>query len=386
MLIGIDNISTGLSTSKRTIGSLRHFLQDTINWMAQVAPQHEYVLFQPEWADPLELNSHANVRIRSCPGVPRQRLGRVVYEQGVYGRIIDRSGVDAFLGCCNVIPLRLRIPTAVVMHSLQYFNFPEIYSWPNLVYLRRMVPLAVRRATRVIAISETSKQTLLEKTKVPAHRIHVVYHGLSSDIERNQQGEEYEAGKRLVQDLTKGQPYILSVSSFYWQKNLPRLIEAFALLKRRQGIRHQLLLVGGDTHNISRSDLLLMADKAGVGDSVVCPGVVPHALVPALYKLAAVSVMPSLYETFGYPILESMSCGCPVVTSNVGTMAEIAQDCGVLVDPYSVDSIAEGMSRVLEDTNLRNLNVTRGFARAKFFSLEAQALGYVKALEEAAGV
>lgn len=384
MIIGIDNVSTGYSTSRRTIGGMRHFLQDITTWMARVAPQHEYVLFQPQWADPLSIDMHPNVRVQECAGVPKQRIGRVIYEQSVYASIIDRSGIDVLLACNNILPLRLGTPSVVVVQSLQYFDFPQIYSWPQLVYLRNLVPRTLRKATRVIALSQTSKQTILEKVHVPSNRIHVVYHGLSSDVERNRKGEGYKAGCRLVQSLSDGKPYILSVSSFYWQKNLQRLIEAFSLLKRSHAIPHQLLVVGGNSSKITRRDLLLLASQAGVGNSVVCPGVVAHELVPAFYMLASVNVMPSLYETFGHPIIEAMSCGCPVVTSNTGTMAEVAQDCAVLVNPYNVESIAEGIARVLGDAGLRDMMVTRGRVRAQDFTLESQAYGYIQALEEAA--
>jgi len=384
MRIGIDNVSTGLSTSRRTVGSMRHLLQDTVTWLKTVAPQHEYVLFQPTWADSLDLENGTRVEVCECRGVPRRRPGRVLYEQTVYPMMIQRAGVDVFLGTNNVLPLRLKVPSVVVMQSLQYFDFPQIYTWPNLVYLRTSVPLTLHRATRIIALSETSKQTIIEKDHVTPEKIHVIYHGLSSDVASNREGENYEQGRRLVHDLTQGRPYILSVSSFYWQKNLPRLVEAFAQLKKRGSLPHVILFVGGDGPKITRSELLDLSARCGVKDSVICPGVVPHSFIPAFYRNASVTVMPSLYETFGFPVLEAMSCGCPVVTSQMGTMAEIAQDCAVLVDPYSVESIAVGIARVLEDAGLRDDLIALGRIRARAFTLEAQARGYIRVLEDAA--
>jgi len=386
MKIGIDNVSTGLSTSRRTIGGMRHFLQDTVTWLEKVAPQHEYALFQPTWADPLDLENGTRVEVYKCRGVPRQRPGRILYEQTVYPTIIQKAGMDVFLGTNNVLPLRLKVPSVVVMQSLQYFDFPQVYTWPNLVYLRASVPWTLRKATGIIALSETSKQIIIEKTHVSPEKIHVIYHGLSSDMTSNCEGENYEQGQRLVRNLTQGRPYILSVSSFYWQKNLPRLVEAFAQLKQRGSLPHLLLLVGSDGPKVTRFSLLDLGARRGVQDSVICPGIVPHSFIPAFYLNASVTVMPSLSETFGLPVLEAMSCGCPVVTSQMSTMAEIAQDCAVLVDPSNVESIADGIARVLGDTNLRNIIVTSGLARAQAFTLEAQARGYVKVLEEAVRV
>jgi glycosyltransferase involved in cell wall biosynthesis len=166
-------------------------------------------------------------------------------------------------------------------------------------------------------------------------------------------------------------------------KNLPRLIEAFARLKQERRIPHVLLMVGGETPIVTRRGLMELAAHLEVADSVIFPGVVPHALILAFYVNAAVTAMPSLYETFGCPVLEAMSCGCPVVTSQGGTMAEIAQGCAVLVNPYQVQSIADGIARVLEDPELRQHLITSGLARAQDFTLEAQAQGYLAALEKA---
>jgi glycosyltransferase involved in cell wall biosynthesis len=386
MRIGIDNVSTGLSTSRRTIGGMRHFLRDTVLWLERVAPHHEYVLFQPVWADPLNLDGDTRVQVFKCHGVPRQRPGRVFYEQMIYPQVIRQARADVFLGSNNILPLRLRVPSVVVMQSLQYFDFPQIYSRLNLAYLRTIVPWTLHKATRIIVLSETSKRTVIEKVRVPAERIHVVYHGLPSDMMCSREGANYEQGQRLVHDLVRGRPYILSVSSFYWQKNLPRLVESFARLKQRWSIPHLLLLIGSDGPKITRRALLDLASRFGVANSVICPGVVPYLLIPAFYLDASVTVLPSLYETFGLPVLEAMSCGCPVVTSQMGTMAEIAQDCALLVDPLSVESIGDGIAQVLENAELRDRLSECGRVRAQAFTLEAQARGYIQALEEAANV
>jgi glycosyltransferase involved in cell wall biosynthesis len=316
--------------------------------------------------------------------VPWQRFGRVFYEQVVFPKVIHQAGLNVFLGMNNVLPLRLKIPSVVVMQSLQYFDFPEIYSQLNLAYLRTIAPLTLRRATRIIVPSETSKRTVIKKVGVPGERIHVVYHGVSSDMVRSREGANYEQGQRLLQSLVQDRPYLLSVSSFYWQKNLPRLVQSFARLKLCRSIPHLLLLIGADSSKVTRRGLLDLASRLGIADSVICPGVVPHSFIPAFYLNASVLVMPSLYETFGSPVLEAMSCGCPVVTSNMGTMAEVAQECAVLVDPHCVESIADGIARVLQDAKLRDRMVGRARVRAQALTLDEQARGYVRVLEEAA--
>jgi glycosyltransferase involved in cell wall biosynthesis len=130
--------------------------------------------------------------------------------------------------------------------------------------------------------------------------------------------------------------------------------------------------------------MLDFAGGLGVADSVVCPGVVPHSLIRAFYVHASVAVAPSFSETFGLPVREAMSCWCPLVTSEAGAVAELAQQCAVLVDPYSVESIANGMARILEDVDLRDRMMACRRVRAQAFTLKAQASSYLRVLEEVA--
>lgn len=384
MRIGIDNVSTGLSTSQHTIGGMRHFLTDLVTWLHKMAPEHEYVLFQPDWADSLDLVNAVPVQVWPCRKVPRWRPGRIIYEQLAYPTVIDRAGLDVFLGTNNVLPLRLKTPSVVVMQSLQYFDFPKIYSRASLIYLRTFATRSLRKADRVIALSNVSRQLIVERGRVSPDLVRVIYHGLPSHMSSHFDGANGEHCQSTVCGLVDGRPIILSVSAFYWQKNLSRLVEAFARVKQQCLVPHVLMLVGGDTARVTRQALQDLAADLGVADSVIFAGYLADDLMPNLYRKAAVMVMPSLSETFGIPILEAMSLGCPVVTSNVGTMAEIAQDCGVLVDPYSVEAIAAGIVRVLEDPLLSDRMAACGQIRSQAFTLEAQARAYVQVLEEAA--
>jgi glycosyltransferase involved in cell wall biosynthesis len=268
---------------------------------------------------------------------------------------------------------------------MQYFYFREGYRFARRAYLRAMVQLSLLKATRVIALSEATKEAIVKRTGISAQKVSVVYHGVSDALREGQRGACYEEGCSTLQALTHGTPYVLSVSSFYAYKNLPRLLEAFALVKRTRNIPHRLVVVGGSAsaNRVGREALQDLANELGIADAVVFAGVVEHRLLAAFYMNAAVAVMPSLHETFGLPILEAMSCGCPMVTSQIGTMAEIAGCAGVLVDPHSVRSIALGIERVLVDGGFRGDVIARGLRAAKAFTREAQARSYLCVIEDA---
>jgi glycosyltransferase involved in cell wall biosynthesis len=166
-------------------------------------------------------------------------------------------------------------------------------------------------------------------------------------------------------------------------KNLERLIRAFAQVRQSGGHDDlRLVLIGDD---VSRyGSLRRTVEAAGVRQDVRFFGFVPHRTLAALYRMAAVFAFPSLYEGFGLPPLEAMACGTPVVTSRVSSLPEVVGDGALLVDPYSVDDIAHGISRVLDDAPLRAQLVQKGLARAGLFSWERSVrsihAGYMKVL------
>lgn len=384
MLIGIDNVVPGHSTSSATIGGMRHYLTDLCTWLPRLGPEHRYILFQPDWADPLSLPADSPVRIQRCRGVPKQRSGRVLYEQSLYAGVVERTGVDVFLATNSITPLRLRVPAVVVAQALQYVDFPEIYSWSQRRYLRVMAPAALRKAARVIALSRESRDIITQRFGVAAERVAVIPHALSSTLLPERQGQDDDRERGQLNELTGGEHYILSVGSFYGYKNIPRLVRAFALLRRRQAITQRLLLIGSDTRTVTRERLLAYAARLGVGDAVICPGRVAHESVSVFYDQADLMAAPSLAETFGHPVLEAMAHGCPVVTSDRGALAEVAGDCAVLVNPYSTQAIADGMLQALSDHGAQQRMAACGRRRAATFTQERRARAYLAILEEAA--
>lgn len=375
MIIGIDNISRGESKSKARLGGMRHYLEDLATALPALAPGHEFKLFSPEDADPLNVPAAHNLEVVNCPGVPRNRICRVLYEQFYLPPLIQRHRVSVWLGTCNVLPLALPCRGVLIVQSLQVFTFPEGFSWLRRAYLRAMVPASIRRADAVVALSKASKDEIVRRFGTPPDKVAVVYNFLSSSLMENGNSDH-----EVVKSVSGGFPYILCVSAFYQYKNLPRLLEAFARLKPE--FPHRLVIVGGDGPTLKHVDLLAMAKQLNVEAHVVCPGRVPHSQVAAFYRYADLMVMPSLSETFGYPVLEAMALGCPVVTSNVSSMPEIAGDAAVLVDPYRVDSIANGMVQVLTNPARRQELVEAGLRRSAEFTWERTSQQILRILEE----
>jgi len=367
MIVGIDNISPGASSGELALGGMHHFLRGLVAQLARDGAEHEFVVFSPTWADDLVSPRPANVQTVLCRGVPRSRLGRVLYEQLWLPGVIRRNDVKLWLGTVNVLPLAWGGLSILILQSLQYFTQPSSFSWTRRLYLRAFVPLSLRRADCVIAFSNASKQYIVRRFNLPESKVRVIYHGVRFREVAGAGPVGGSPAKGSAIEMANGD-YILFVSAFYLYKNLDRLIQAFARLKPEYP--HKLVLIGSETEYVTYESVRELARKHGLENDIAIRGHVPDSELPAYYQNASLMVMPSLEETFGLSVLEAMAFGCPVVTSNISSMREVGGEAVMLADPYSVESIAEAMARVLSDPGLSRKLAVAGQARAKEFTAE----------------
>jgi glycosyltransferase involved in cell wall biosynthesis len=177
-----------------------------------------------------------------------------------------------------------------------------------------------------------------------------------------------EAALQVAQQLNVNDPYILFVGKLQAHKNLIRLLEAFHQFRRETNSKTKLLIAGRPAGNAI--DVKAVAERLGISNEVVTAGYVPGNLLPALYNAARMFVFPSLWEGFGIPVVEAMSCGTPVIASNVTCLPEICGDAAVTVDPLSVGALAEAICRLDASETERNHLIRAGFERSKLFSWE----------------
>lgn len=381
MRIGIDNISPGESTGRLAPGGMRLYLESLLTEFARCPSHHQFVLFTPAWADPLLDVLPPNVQVVALPHVPISRPLRVLYQQTAYASILARQDLDVFFATATVAPVLCRVPIVLAVQFIQFYQWPEGYGRFRSIYMRHMLPLSLRNARKAIIFTESAKRDLMRWTGVAANKIDVVPHGLSKDIRRLAERDQRAPERWVGVQLANGRPYILYVSSTYDYKNHARLIRAFGLLKQRTHLPHALLLVGSEA-GVSFQYLRTVADQAGVREDVIIAGRLDHHLAAATYLGADLAVIPTLYETFGFPPLEAMACGCPVVASNIGSLVELAGDAAVLVDPLDENSMANGMEQVLSNPALRQNLVARGKRRASEYTWERSAARTIGIIEE----
>ncbi len=254
-------------------------------------------------------------------------------------------------------------PQVVTIHDISFEPFPEFFSPFERRRLRWLVPAAARRAAHIIAVSEATKRDLMNLYGIPSDRISVVHNGASRQFRTVDSRDDPEERLRA---LGVARPYILAVGNLQPRKNLQRVIRSYGRLRRDRGVDLDLILAGQSTWGSSR--IVSEITRNRLEKNVHLTGFVSTEDLVALYKHAEFSVYASLYEGFGLPVLESMTCGTPVITSNVSSMPEIAGDAAVLVDPRSEEELQEAMARLAEDEGLRRRLRERGLRRAAEFS------------------
>lgn len=291
-----------------------------------------------------------------------------VWEQSI---LPARVGRNLLWSPCNTGPLAVA-KQVVTIHDCAFYDQPEGFSRKFAAWYHWLVPRLARRIRRIITVSKFSRDRLLEYCGVAPEKVVVIPHGVNGRFRPSRPDEIASVRAQL------GLPerYVLHVGCLAPRKNLRRLLDAWNTISRTHSDT-SLVLVGA-SHRVVRD-----VGLADLPPSVVLTGYVADEHLPALYGGADVFAFPSLYEGFGLPVLEAMACGTAVLTSNVTSLPEVAGDAALLVDPYSVESIAAGLHELLANTALRYSLAKQGQIRAGAFTWERAAEATWQVLHEA---
>jgi glycosyltransferase involved in cell wall biosynthesis len=295
---------------------------------------------------------------------------------------LRRLGAQLLHSPHYVRPLFCGVPSVVTIHDCIHLLFPQyLPSRMAWRYAQAVMGSAVRRSALVFTVSEASRRDILHFYPwADPEKVVVVPNAIDPDLLEDPGPGEMERVRERYQ--IRGR-FVLFTGNIKPHKNLERLIQAFALLRSRPGHEDVRLLIIGE--EVSRyPSLRRVMEAAGVRADVRFFGFVPQTTLAALYRMASVFAFPSLYEGFGLPPLEAMACGTPVLTSRLSSLPEVVGDAAVLVDPYDVADIANGLERLLGDTALCASLVEKGRARVGAFSWERSVraihAGYMRAL------
>lgn len=274
---------------------------------------------------------------------------------------LRRIKADLFYSPDGYLSLSSKVPQVVEFHDLNFEHFPGDMPKIHLWHYKKFFPKFARKAKRIVTVSEFSKQDIVDCYQVNPDKIDVAYNGVNEIFKPLSEAEQ----KIVRAHYSFGHPYFMFVGSLHPRKNLARLFTAFDKFKKRCQNDVKLVIVGEKrwwTEPIQRA-----YDAMSCKEDVVFAGRLSAEDLHRVTAAALASVYVSYFEGFGIPILEAFKCDTPVITSNVTSMPEVAQDAALLVDPFNEDDIADAMVKVL-DEDVRKTLVEKGRKRAEDFS------------------
>ena len=368
MLIGIDASRT---VTRQPTGT-EHYARGLIRALLEQESEHRWRLYF-NTPPPKDLFSPSPcVEWRVIPWPRMWTHLRLALE-------LARHPPDVLCVPSHVLPLICPVPGVVTVHDLGYRLYPEAHTRFDRWYLDWTTRRHTRVAAHLLADSEATKRDLVRHYGADPQRITVVYPGLDP-LFRPVEDPRRLAAVRSRYGLAP--VYIVHVGTLQPRKNLMRLLDACERLPQRLPASHpvpQLVLVG------KRGWLAepIVARVQAMGTRVRWLGHVAREDLPALLSGARALVMPSLYEGFGFPVLEAMACGTPVVASNASSLPEVAGDAALLIDPHDTEALSAALARVLTDPELCQVLRQRGLQRAQHFTWQAAAAKTLQVLESA---
>lgn len=370
MQIGIDAHLFSLTASYRQAGVSR-YIAELIRRLAVEPAAHRYTVFTPPGGvgDLLPPATERGQR----PALPHLRVVasrlptqrppvRIAWEQFIAPPAALAHRLHLFHGPVNVVPLAMPCPTVVTIHDLAFLVYPERFRLTRRVYLTALTRLSVRRAARVIAVSEHTARDIVTRLGVPAERVVVVPNAAADEFRPEPDPAVLDAFR-----ASKGLPprFLLFIGTLEPRKNVTGLLRAFARIADE--FPDVPLVIGGGRGWLD-GEIFATHAGLGLGDRVRFVGYLPAAELPRWYQSATIFAYPSLYEGFGLPVLEAMACGTAVITSTVSSLPEVAGTAGLTVDPHDDAALAAALRQLLAEPDRRASLRAAGLARAATFS------------------
>jgi len=378
MRVGISAYATDSGKS-----GISQYAANVIGRLPVLAPEHRYTVFINDADAAWARTWHPDLEIVSLPDWTAHPVASIFWHLAALPGQLRRHRCDVvFLPAGNRrLGWRYGVPSVGTVHDFSQLHVPQKYDAFRMFYIMHVLPRMMRRLTRVISVSESTRRDLESFARVEPGRIRVIYNG--ADLTRFVAQDRAAAKSRVSRELGLPADFLLYLARLeHPGKNHVRLVEAFDRFKRETGLPHKLVLVGSRWNGAELIDAKVK--ELGLEAEVIFPGFVPNETLPALYAAADALVFPSLFEGFGIPVLEAMACGTPVCASDVSSIPEVVGDAGLLFDPLDPQAIADAMGRILQDRDLRERLRAAGLAQASRFTWDDAAAQVLEELTRAA--
>lgn len=350
---------------------LGNYSRSLISSLAALYPQHDYYLMAPKQTE-MYSDVHANMHTITPSGV--FKLLSSLWRSNFVTGDLKKLSIDVYHGLSNEIPAGIQntgIKSVVSIHDLIFERYPKQYKAVDNAIYRKKFSNACKHADKVIAISEQTKQDIIQYYGTPADKIAVCYQSCNTIFEQRVSDVEKQ---RIRQKYKLPETYFLYVGSVIERKNLLTICKALKELKAELNIPLMVIGNGGEymqqvkayiAANGLTNDVIFLSEQEETKNDVDFKSAKDF---PTIYQSALAMIYPSIYEGFGIPILEAMWSGIPVITSNISCMPETGGDAAYYIDPFSTDDIIKAMHDVATNDTLRNELSTKGLIQAQKFT------------------
>ncbi|MGO8673253.1 MAG: glycosyltransferase [Capsulimonadaceae bacterium] len=375
MRIGLDvRTLSGHYTGDRT------YWRGLVQGLAVVDVENEYFLYtrRPVEGDLPAVGPNFTWRVVPAPS------NDALWMQQAFPSAARRDRIDVAHTQYNTPLFGMSCPIVTTVHDITFALFPEHFLPRDRFILNRFVPDSMRRAARVIAVSESTRRDILRRYKqLPPEKVVTTLLAPDSQFTpREQESARREVNSKY--DL-RDRPYILSVGVLQPRKNLALLLDAYALVRLGPARpSHRLVIVGKRGWKNEELDSQLKDLPPEVVEGITFTGYVPDQDLPLLYSGADLLCYPSVYEGFGLPPLEAMACGCPVLCTRTSSLPEVVGDAGLLLPPNDSDAWANAIDKLLAEPLVRRRWADRGLERARGFLWDKTARATIEVYRAAA--
>lgn len=354
------------------------FTHEVLRRIVKSHPEHEFLFIFDRSYSPKVIFS-SNVQAVRLPPQARHPFLWYAWFEWSLPILLKKYRPDVFFSPDGYTSLRAKVPTAMVVHDLAYVHFPEQVPKLTKKYYQHFIPRYLKNVDQLVTVSSFVKKDILSiLPSIPPEKISVACNGVREGF-RPLKEEEAQLVKT---QFSQGQDYFFYIGAVHPRKNVHRLIQAFDVFKEKTRLPLKLLIGGRFAW---QTGLVKSAyDSALHKNDIEFLGYLPEEQLPKLMGAATALTYPSNFEGFGIPILEALYCEIPVITSNVSSMPEVAGPAGLLVNPQSIQEIADAMEQVILDKAKRQKMIGQGKQWRTRFSWDKAAEVCYQAIEKAA--
>ncbi|MFA6888680.1 MAG: glycosyltransferase [Candidatus Woesearchaeota archaeon] len=350
---------------QRKVSGIERYLQELIVNLSKIDCETEYYLFFNKHAPIPTLNLPPNFKIIISSFPANSQILRIIWDNLWLWYEIKKYNIDIFHGPAFFLPLLKpnKCKYVVTVHDITFIKFKEMFTWETYWYYNFFFNSTLRKADIVLCDSNSTKKDIMSyapyfvETNINAIHLGVKKENIISK-------RETEIKKKYNLSF----PFYLFVGTFSPRKNILRIIQAW---QKRKDLKIKLILIGKKGWLFE--EIFTYIKESNLENDILFLDYIPEEDLPYFYYLAEALLFPSLYEGFGLPILEAMAYGCPVITSNISSMPEIAGDAALFIDPLNINEITKAMETIVQDKKLREKLIKKGYERVTKFSWQKMA-------------